>query len=70
MVATITKSISFSLKPELLIASIDAFIAIEEVLSLSAAICLCLIPVLSTIHSSVVSTSDSKSLFVRTFCGK
>ena len=70
VVATIIKSISAFLIFALLIASSAAFVAIDEVVSFFSQICLCLIPVLSTIHSSLVSTIDSRSLFVRILVGR
>ena len=70
VVATTIRSISSLLIFALFMASLDAFVAIEDVVSPGSAICLCFMPVLSIIQSSVVSTTVSRSLFVRTFVGK
>ena len=70
VVATRIKSISLDCMFASLIAILAASYARSLVSSFSATICLFLIPVLVVIHSSVVSSVDSRSALVKTFLGR
>ena len=68
-VVTITRSMSCGVSPALSIAAFDAFKAMSDVVSPSAAMRRHLIPDLPYIHSSLVSTIFARSSFVTIFSG-
>jgi hypothetical protein len=70
VVPTTTRSMSFGVRPALSSATRPALYARSLVVSSSATMCRCSMPVRLLIHSSVVSTIFSRSALVRIRSGR